>query len=154
MRKLSCGIVVVHAASEVLLCHATGSNIWDIPKGGGERGEVPVQTAIREAVEETGLAFDAASLLELGHFDYRPDKDLHLFAALVERFDPAILRCTSTYEDYRGRIRPEMDDFAWVPFARVPERCGRNMTTVLTRSLPLPDLLARLQRRGMPPLRF
>ena len=154
MKRTSCGIVIVHAGGELLLCHATGSNNWDIPKGGGEAGESPVQTAIRETVEECGLSFESGQLLELGRFGYRPDKDLHLFAVLVERLDVSILHCVSTYRDYRGRLRPEMDDFAWVPFDQVPHRCARNMTRLLTQTLLLPDLLQRLQARGVAALRF
>jgi len=47
MKALSCGILVFNPSSELLLCHATGTFVWDIPKGGGEPGETPLQTALR-----------------------------------------------------------------------------------------------------------
>ena len=72
---------------ELLLCHVTDASFWDIPKGGSDPGETTLQTALRETVEETGLAFTPADLHELGHFAYRPIKDLHLYATLLERVD-------------------------------------------------------------------
>ena len=84
MKSLSCGILVLNPQSQLLLCHATGTFVWDIPKGGSEAGETPLQTAIRETAEECGLRFEPAQLLELGRFAYRPAKDLHLYAALVD----------------------------------------------------------------------
>jgi hypothetical protein len=44
------------------------------------------------------------------------------------------------YLDSRGRHRPEADAFEWTPFERVPERCARSMTTVLTQKLSLADI--------------
>ncbi len=74
-------------------------------------GETPQRTAIRETAEETGLLFAPADLLDLGHFSYRPVKDLHLYAALTERFDAAACHCSSHFTDLWGRQRLEMDGF-------------------------------------------
>lgn len=149
MKALSCGILVINAHSELLLCHATGTFIWDIPKGGGDPGETPMHTAIREAAEETGLVFKAADLLDLGHFAYRPAKDLHLYAALSERFDAGDCRCASHFTDLWGRRRLEMDGFEWTAFERVHRRCARRMGTLLTQTLSLPKLLQLLQQRDI-----
>lgn len=144
MKTTSCGILVLNARSELLLCHATGTAYWDIPKGGLHPGETELAAALRETVEETGLSFEPAELLELGRFAYRPVKDLHLFAALRDRIDTATLSCSTHFRDRWGRRQPEMDGYAWTPFAAIPERCARNMTQLLTRSLSLPALLERL----------
>lgn len=43
---------------EVFLIHqygSTGDMLWTFPKGRGEVGETPIQTALREVKEETGL---------------------------------------------------------------------------------------------------
>jgi 8-oxo-dGTP pyrophosphatase MutT (NUDIX family) len=147
---LSSGILVMHAGSELLLAHATGARHWDIPKGLVDDGESPRDAAIREAAEECGLAFAPAALLELGRFPYRPVKDLHLFATLAARFDPADCRCTSCFRDRFGRLVPEADAFEWTPFARVAQRCAKSMTAVLTQRLSLDDVLARLLAKSTP----
>ncbi len=150
MKALSCGILVLNRRSELLLCRATGTLRWDIPKGGGDPGETPLQTALRETAEECGLRFAPDELLELGRFAYRPGKDLHLYAALRDGVDASACRCRSHFTDLWGRVRPEMDAFEWTAFERVPRRCARRMAALLTHTLSLPQLLLRLQRHAAP----
>ncbi|MCU0964587.1 MAG: NUDIX hydrolase [Burkholderiaceae bacterium] len=147
MKSLSSGILVLNPHGELLLCHATGTYVWDIPKGGADPGESTLATAIRETAEETGLRFAPEELLDLGHFGYRPSKDLHLYAALRERFDPRQCHCSSHFTDLWGRRRPEMDAYEWIAFERLPRRCARRMAEVLTQRLSLPKLLQQLQQR-------
>ena len=144
MKKTSCGILALNSAGEVLLGHATGSRYWDIPKGGSAGGESGPQTAAREMFEECGLQLNPGDLHELGRFSYRPGKDLLLYAVLLERLDTRLFSCSSQYRDQQGRMRPEMDAFRWTPFAEVPTRCAKSLSTVLTQSLSLPVLLAQL----------
>jgi 8-oxo-dGTP pyrophosphatase MutT (NUDIX family) len=147
VKSVSCGILVLNAHSELLLCHATGTFVWDIPKGGGDGGESTLQTAIRETAEETGLRFEPGELLELGHFSYRPAKDLHLYAALTPRIDVSACHCSSHFTDLWGRKRPEMDAYEWTAFERVHRRCARRMAALLTQSLSLPRVLQMLMQR-------
>jgi len=144
MKTLSCGILLLNARHELLLCHVTGAWHWDIPKGSAEAGEAPLAAALRETREECGLDFSDRVLLDLGRRAYRPTKDLHLFALGVERFDARTCHCDSQFTDHLGRRRPEMDGFEWTPFDRVHRRCARHMGQVLTQSLSLPSLLAQL----------
>ncbi len=141
---LSCGVLVLDGQDELLLCHVTGTARWDIPKGGGDAGESEIDTAIRETAEETGLRFEPDELLDLGRFPYRRGKDLHLFAALIERIDTARCVCTTHFRDARGNLRLEMDGFEWVPFAQVTGRCGKSLAALLTRTISLPSLSKRL----------
>src|SRR3954453_8977739 len=90
MKTTSCGILVCNPREELLLCHATGTARWDIPKGHGEAGESTQEAGLRDTAEETGLVFQPEDLLELGRSTYRPSKDLWLYAALTERFDTAL----------------------------------------------------------------
>lgn len=55
-KRFSCGAVVVRSRPEglrYLLLRVYGT--WDFPKGRLEPGEMPLQAAIREVEEETGL---------------------------------------------------------------------------------------------------
>jgi 8-oxo-dGTP pyrophosphatase MutT (NUDIX family) len=146
-RKLSCGIVVLHDGGEILLCHVTGQDHWDLPKGGRALGESPLRAALRETREETGLAFAPADLLELGRVAYRPRKDLHLFAARTPRIAPETLVCESQYRRSDGRRAPEMDGFGWFSFARVPALVTPRLAAVLVERLDLAQVLRQLQAR-------
>jgi putative (di)nucleoside polyphosphate hydrolase len=139
---------VLNRHSELLLCHATGTFVWDIPKGGADAGESTLQTAIRETAEEAGLWFESADLLELGRFSYRPAKDLHLYAALLDRIDTGTCHCSSHFTDLWGRRRPEMDAFEWTAFERVHRRCAGRMAALLTHTLSLPQVLQLLLQRA------
>ena len=147
-RKLSCGVVILNDAAELLLCHVTGQGHWDLPKGGAEPGESPRQTALRETREETGLVLDAQPLVDLGRHRFRPRKDLHLFATLMPRLDPAGLFCVSHFEcGHSGAVRPEMDGYGWFAFGRLDEDCKPALAELLTHRLQLQALLVQLRRR-------
>ena len=150
MKTTTHGVLVMNAAAELLLCHATGTRHWDIPKGIAEPGESSVDAAVREAREECGLAVDPDALLPLGTFPYRSYKDLALHALLVERVDAAGCRCSSTFVDRFGRERPEMDAFRWTPFGDVASHCAKNMAHVLTTRVSLASVLDRLVERAAP----
>lgn len=76
-RTVSAGVVVTDGNS-LLLCHVTGAKHWDLPKGKIDLGEEPITAAVRELREETGLIVDPVSLVDLGRFAYKKNKDLHL----------------------------------------------------------------------------
>ena len=143
--RLSCGVLILNLQRELLLCHVTGQNHWDLPKGGIDIGETPLQAALRETVEETGLQLRAADLFELGRFKYTAKKQLHLFATRMPRFGLAPLRCESHYQESRsGRQLPEMDGYGWFDFARVGALCTPRMAAVLTQRMDLAQVLAQV----------
>jgi len=144
-KRLSCGIVIFGTGAEVLLCHVTGRDHWDLPKGGIGPGETPLQAALRETREETGLAVAAAALRELGRFEFGAKKDLHLFAARLPGVDLSTLHCESHFaHPFSGRRLPEMDGYGWFGFDQIAARCTPKMTAVLTGRLNLQRLCEEL----------
>lgn len=131
---VSCGTLVIDRQRRLLLCHITHSRYWDLPKGMQDAGELPLETAQRELREETGLVFDTAMFEEIGEFDYRADKRLHLFRLYLrdEMDDLGHLICTSHFvHRVTGVATPEMDAFCWASRQDVPKLCGPKMSHLL-----------------------
>lgn len=144
---VSCGIVLLDPDGRVLLAHATGTNHWDIPKGQGEAGETYAQAALREMVEETGLALNEARLVDLGRFVYRRDKDLYLFAARAadDELDLSCCNCTSLFPRHGdGTLIPEMDAYRWAAPHEVDQYASRSLARLFQTTLSLAELHRRL----------
>ena len=129
MQKESAGLLMYRrpkaAALEVLLGHPGGPfwtsrdyGAWTIPKGGIHSGENPLDTAIREFTEETGVV-PAAPYVPLGHITQRGGKLVHAWAFEGD-CDPARLTSVTTTVEWpprSGRILevPEIDRVAFFP---------------------------------------
>jgi putative (di)nucleoside polyphosphate hydrolase len=134
VKMVSCGVVMLNARRELFVCHTTGTSRWDLPKGVQEPGESVLQTAVREAWEETSLEIEAQTLNDLGRYDYLPTKQLHLFAlrVAVDAFQTRDCRCHTTFPHHStGLPTLEVDAYAWKPLNRLDDWCGKNLTRVL-----------------------
>ena len=47
--------IIFDEQSRVLLCHRRDLDVWNLPGGGVENGELPTEAVIREVKEESGL---------------------------------------------------------------------------------------------------
>jgi 8-oxo-dGTP pyrophosphatase MutT (NUDIX family) len=131
---VSCGTLVLNSLGQLLLCHVTGTAAWDIPKGMRDPGETSLEAAMRELAEEAGVAFDAGRFLDLGEFDYRRDKRLHLFRvdAGDELGDLAHLACNSYFPHQKtGKPTPETDGFRWAGRGEISRLCWPRMGALL-----------------------
>lgn len=133
---VSCGTLVVSGAAQLLLCHVTNTAKWDIPKGMQDPGESTLEAAMRELREEAGVVFGAGRFEELGSFDYRPDKRLHLYLVRAGDELGALegLVCTSFFpHPVSGKPTPETDGFRWAAREELTRLCWPRMGQLLTR---------------------
>jgi 8-oxo-dGTP pyrophosphatase MutT (NUDIX family) len=127
---VSCGTLVVDGHGRLLICHVTGTAKWDIPKGLLDPGEDTLAAAVRELYEEAGLVFEAARFIDLGRFEYRRDKCLHLYKVEVgdELPDLGHLVCSSFFPHHvTGKPTPETDGFRWATRGEVAKLCWPRM---------------------------
>lgn len=117
-KELSCGFIVIDTnTNKILAAHPTGHSrkVFDIPKGHIEENETELDCAIRELKEETGLTVsENDDIKDMGQFNYRPYKDLHIFMISIP-VDLDKLSCSTTFTDKRNNMeRPEMDGYELV----------------------------------------
>ncbi len=86
--RISAGCVVTREGpdgTEILLVHARGATfkrpLFGIPKGAVEVGESPLQAAVRETREESGLRVDVRAAL--GTVRQKSGKTVHAFWATI-----------------------------------------------------------------------
>lgn len=133
MKTTSAGVLIVNDHNEALLGHVTYQSFWDILKGKVDEGETPLEAALREAYEESGLVLDPAHLVDLGLMPLNAKKNLHLFTMKVNKSDFLIdsLVCTSMVT-LNGRVFPEIDEYKWVSLSELELYCAKSMYIALT----------------------
>jgi 8-oxo-dGTP pyrophosphatase MutT (NUDIX family) len=137
MRERSAGIILViddGGEWRVLLLRAYRN--WDFPKGVVKLGENPLQAALRETAEETGIANVelkwGTDSIETA--PYRGGKVARYFLALVRRPE-VILRIDPELG------RPEHHEYRWVTFAQASALLPPRLTPILewARDRLIPD---------------
>ena len=126
----SCGLLL-RARGRYLLCRATGTALWTVPKGLAEAGERPQAAAVRETREETGLLVDEARVPDepfavffVGRKARR--KEVLVFFVEDDALADCALHCSSLIEgDTVPQALvglPEVDDFAWLDWKEAHNR--------------------------------
>ena len=124
MKQISAGVIIINNEGKVLGCIPSGKekmncNFCDIPKGRIEIGESPIEAAIRETFEETGIDLTNVKLTNLGQYPYLKNKDLHLFRCNLN-VDIQKLKCTSYFE-FNGKQIPEIVNYIWVDKEKIKD---------------------------------
>lgn len=124
MKIVSAGTVILVGGRQVLLGHVTNSgNKWDLPKGKIDKGEIPIDSAIRECNEEFGLRVSKLDMVSLGHFQYRINKDLILYFTTLDSINIGSLSCSSFVGG--DKTFPEIDGYKLVDINDLPNHfCG------------------------------
>lgn len=149
-RRRATGLVAHEHVSllvEVLLAHPGGpywverhAGAWSIPKGGLDRGETPLEAALREFREETG--FDPAGpYLPLGTVTQRSGKIVHAWAFEGD-CDPAAASSNLTSTEWpprSGRLIeiPEIDRVSFFAIDVAREVINAGQARLLDRLLEL-----------------
>lgn len=103
--------VIFDERARVLLCHRTDADLWNLPGGGVEQGETPIDAVIREVWEETGFTVEVDRLVGIYT---KPDDNDHTFSFL----------CRITGGE--ARLNDEADKIEYVPVACLPENIVPN----------------------------
>ncbi len=119
--------VIFDAEGRVLLCHRRDMDMWNLPGGGVESGELPTEAVIREVKEETGL--DVVVQRLVGVYG-KSDKDDLVFAFVCEGVGGAL---TETDESDACRYFA-LDD---MPSNTMPRQVTRIRDAIASETLPL-----------------
>lgn len=123
MKPISCGIRL-HCTTDdtYFICHATqpnytqNDNMWTIPKGMIEPHETPIECALRELFEETGLNLPIQTtpphvIIQAAH------KTFHVFCVdVTDEYKSFPFHCTSIINNPKVPHMngyPECDQFGW-----------------------------------------
>lgn len=103
--------VLLMNAGKILLGRRTDNNTWGSPGGGVELGETPIDAAVRETKEETGIDIYAESLIPVAvNYSYNENSIWKSFVFV------------SYTHDCKPIPQPgEVEELKWVPFENVWE---------------------------------
>lgn len=108
-------VLVLNEQNETLLVRSWFSHQkWSLPGGGIKSTEIPVEAAVRETFEETGLRIGVHDMHELGTFTNPNPKagyTVACYTVKIPKRDPNIAR----------QHRLEMLDVSWFPLDNLPK---------------------------------
>lgn len=139
----TCGVFIFDKNGLLLVGHPTGhpytGNVWSIPKGEKDDEETSLETAIREVMEESNLDLDPNELQYVGKAIYRSGKKTleAYFVKLPQECTEYDVKCTSEFQDHRGKMVLEIDHFKWIDPILAPELLHEAQVELLPKALNL-----------------
>jgi 8-oxo-dGTP pyrophosphatase MutT (NUDIX family) len=125
------GVIYQERAGDmwVALIATRGKSIWGLPKGQIEKGEKPLEAALREVMEETGLSGDHVADLGQIEYWYRDSKSHVLCHKRVQYY---LLKYVKGDVNQHGW---EVDDARWFPIDEALDTASyENEREVLSRA--------------------
>ena len=119
--------IIFDEQGRVLLCHRRDRDMWNLPGGGMESGELPVEAVIREIKEETGL--DAAVERLAGVYS-KVDEDDLVFSFVCRVMGGQL--CVTTESSENRYFEP-----AHLPFNTSPRQVERIHDALRAESQPI-----------------
>jgi 8-oxo-dGTP diphosphatase len=117
-------VIVRDAAGRVLLVHQNyGLRLFGLPGGKVEPGETPVQAAVREDAEETGLSVTVGDCVSVDELVYPGGRRFraHAFAAEAVEGEPSV------------PDRAEISSVGWYDLDNLPQPLTPSATAILPR---------------------
>lgn len=105
------GGLVIDSNNRVLFIFK--DNKWDLPKGLVEDGRSPVQTALIETQEETGIPID---ILEI-KYELLPTHHISKYrkTRYIKRTQWYLIHCTKPFKDFTPQTEEGIVHCEWVP---------------------------------------
>lgn len=89
MHTIGAFAIITNPQSQVLLCHRTDMDAWNLPGGRVPTGETPWQAVIREVEEETGLVVEVKALVGVYSDPSRADA-VFTFRCRIVQGEPSV----------------------------------------------------------------
>jgi 8-oxo-dGTP pyrophosphatase MutT (NUDIX family) len=129
-KEISAGIILYNNEldeKEFLLLKYPGGH-WDFVKGKMEHSEQPMQTAIRETKEETGIT-------DLEFIDKFKEEISYTFFINGEEIDKKVIFYLAKTNSVKIKISHEHLDFVWLNFEKAIEKTTyQNAKIILTKA--------------------
>lgn len=127
--QLSAGIIIVrYEKGQWLYLLLRAYNYWDFPKGEVESGENPLETALRETREETGLS---GLSFEWGE-DFR-ETEPYRNGRKIARYYLAETEEAAVRLPVNPELgRPEHHEYRWVPIAELQQLVPDRMQPIIS----------------------
>ena len=146
------GIMIVNAQHKILLAYRawtqTSKYHWQMPQGGIDSGETPLDAAWREMYEETGLTQNMCQLIFESQNWYTydiPQKNKRTIDGERQRWFLFLFRGTNKDVNLKIQKKPEFIRFRWVEPQKAPHLIipfkKRVYEQVLTEFMPVIEKL-------------